>query len=60
MLLNAFGWWKVSQIAYIASLVLFGLGTITFLAGAFGLVYSGFDRTEKITHESIPEPTKVA
>jgi hypothetical protein len=26
MLLNAFGWWKVSQLAYIASLVAFGLG----------------------------------
>ena len=26
MLLNAYGWWKVSQITYIASLVAFGLG----------------------------------
>ena len=26
MLLNAYGWWKVSQITYIASLVVFGLG----------------------------------
>ena len=26
MLLNAFGWWKVSQITFIASLVAFGLG----------------------------------
>jgi hypothetical protein len=26
MLLNAFGWWKVSQIMYIASLIAFGLG----------------------------------
>ncbi len=36
MLLNAYGWWKVSQLAYIASLVLFGLGTVSFLAGVFG------------------------
>ena len=36
MLLNAYGWWKVSQIAYIASLALFGLGTVSFLAGVFG------------------------
>jgi hypothetical protein len=36
MLLNAYGWWKVSQIVYIVSLVLFGLGTVSFLAGAFG------------------------
>ena len=27
MLLNAYGWWKVSQITYIAALVSFGLGT---------------------------------
>jgi len=42
MLLNAFSWWKVSQIAYIASLVSFGLGTLAFLAGLFGFVWSGF------------------
>jgi hypothetical protein len=42
MLLNAFSWWKVSQIAFIASLVSFGLGTIAFLAGIFSLLYSGF------------------
>jgi hypothetical protein len=36
MLLNAYGWWKVSQITYIASLALFGLGTLSFLTGVFG------------------------
>jgi hypothetical protein len=36
MLLNAYGWWKVSQLAYIASLALFGLGGLSLLAGAFG------------------------
>jgi hypothetical protein len=36
MLLNAYGWWKVSQITYIASLVMFGLGTVSFLGGVFG------------------------
>jgi hypothetical protein len=36
MLLNAYGWWKVSQITYIASLTMFGLGTLSFLAGVFG------------------------
>jgi len=36
MLLNAYGWWKVSQITYIISLVMFGLGTVSFLAGIFG------------------------
>src|ERR1700728_5455625 len=28
MLLNAYGWWKVSQIVYIVSLALFGLGAL--------------------------------
>jgi hypothetical protein len=36
MLLNAYGWWKVSQITYIVSLTMFGLGTVSFLAGIFG------------------------
>ena len=34
MLLNAYGWWKVSQITYIVSLVLFGLGTVAALGSA--------------------------
>src|SRR5215475_14319670 len=29
MLLNAYGWWKVSQITFISSLVLFGLGALS-------------------------------
>jgi hypothetical protein len=36
MLLNAYGWWKVSQIMYVISLVMFGLGTLSFLGGVFG------------------------
>jgi hypothetical protein len=36
MLLNAYGWWKVSQITYIAALALFGLGAVSLLAGVFG------------------------
>jgi len=36
MLLNAYGWWKVSQITYIISLAAFGLGGLSFLAGLFG------------------------
>ena len=35
MLLNAYGWWKVSQITYIASLVMFGLGGLTLAGSAF-------------------------
>jgi hypothetical protein len=37
MLLNAYGWWKVSQITYIASLAAFGLAGLTFIASALTL-----------------------
>ena len=37
MLLNAYGWWKVSQITYIASLVAFGLAGLAFLCTLGGL-----------------------
>jgi hypothetical protein len=60
ILLNAYGWWKVSQITYILSLVLFGLGTFSFLAGVFGfarirrerpgaVIFSGAPAIEQIT-----------
>ncbi len=44
MLLNAYGWWKVSQIIYIISLALFGFGTVSFLAGIFGFARIRHDR----------------
>ena len=44
MLLNAYGWWKVSQIAYIISLTAFGLGTVAFLGGLFGFASLRHDR----------------
>ena len=50
MLLNAFGWWKVSQIAYIASLVAFGLAGLSFLVTLGGL---SVGRLPEITHEII-------
>ena len=51
ILLNAFGWWKVSQITYTASLITFGLGGLTLLASLFGLAVG---RKDEITHEAIP------
>jgi hypothetical protein len=50
ILLNAFGWWKVSQITYIASLVAFGLGGLTLIASVFGLTVG---RRPEILHEII-------
>jgi len=44
MLLNAYGWWKVSQVAYIISLAAFGLGAVSFLAGLFGFASLRHDR----------------
>jgi len=55
ILLNAFGWWKVSQITYIASLAAFGLGALTLLASLFGLTLR---RHPEITHETIPAGPK--
>ena len=36
MLLNAYGWWKISQITYIIALCAFGVGALSFLGGLFG------------------------
>src|SRR5690349_19970837 len=52
ILLNAFGWWKVSQITYIASLIAFGLGRLTLLASLFGLTLR---HREEITLDAIPD-----
>jgi hypothetical protein len=61
MLLNAYGWWKVSQITYIAALVAFGLGGLTLIGSVFALALG---RRPEITHEAIPAtgptPAKVA
>src|SRR5580692_5515112 len=50
MLLNAYGWWKVSQITYIASLAAFGLAGLTLIGSAFA---AATGRKPQITHEAI-------
>ena len=39
MLLNAYGWWKVSQITYIAAIAAFALGGLTALGTGFALAF---------------------
>jgi len=62
MLLNAYGWWKVSQITYIASLVAFALGGLTLAGGAFGLATSRKNRPVTVTAPDIETitPAKTA
>jgi len=51
MLLNAYGWWKVSQITYIISLAMFGLGTLAAIGAAFAFVTG---RRTKTVPEALP------
>jgi hypothetical protein len=51
MLLNAYGWWKVSQITYIAAIVAFALGGLALAGTLFGLTLG---HRPEITHEAIP------
>jgi len=50
MLLNAYGWWKVSQITFIGSLIAFGLAGLAFLASLAGLTLG---KNPQIMHEII-------
>jgi hypothetical protein len=62
MLLNAYGWWKVSQITYIASIVAFSLGGLALAGGAFGFATSRKTRLAAVTAPDIETitPTKTA
>jgi hypothetical protein len=57
MLLNAYGWWKVSQITYIAAIAAFALGGLTALGTGFALA---FGRKTPATTQAAPATGKAA
>jgi hypothetical protein len=60
MLLNAYGWWKVSQITYIASLVMFSLATIAALGTLLGLTIGRKPQTTPAIHHETITPATTA
>src|ERR1700753_2467721 len=54
MLLNAYGWWKVSQITYIIGLAMFGLGTAAALASLLGFARIRRERPGAVVFASAP------
>jgi hypothetical protein len=64
ILLNAYGWWKVSQITYIASLIAFGLGGLTLIASVFALATGRRHETDtpaaQRAEQGGPAPVKTA
>jgi len=60
MLLSAYGWWKVSQITFICSLVALSLGGLALAGGAFGFAFGRKTQPAAvIAHETIT-PVKAA
>jgi len=60
MLLNAYGWWKVSQITYIISLVMFGLGAVSLLAGVTGFARVRRERPGAVIFSGVPATEQVS
>jgi hypothetical protein len=61
MLLNAYGWWKVSQITYIAAITAFALGGLMLIGSAFGLAAGRRTRTSPEAQPQTRQvPAKVA
>jgi len=62
MLLNAYGWWKVSQITYIIALASFGLAALAAAGSAFVLVTGRRTKTAAgvLPHTSTPDQAKAA
>jgi hypothetical protein len=58
MLLNAYGWWKVSQITYIASITALSLGGLALVGSVIGLAFGRKPQPAPgIEHESLTPTT---
>jgi hypothetical protein len=53
MLLNAYGWWKVSQLTYIAALAAYALGALALIGSAAGLVIGRRNRPQAATRPQV-------
>ena len=60
MLLNAYGWWKVSQITYIAAIAAFALGGLTLIGSAFGFAFARKPHTQPAIIRTGQAPAKAA
>jgi hypothetical protein len=56
MLLNAYGWWKVSQITYIAAIISFALGGLSLIASAFAFVLGRRNGPEAPAETAVTPP----
>jgi len=49
MLLNAYGWWKVAQITYIAAIAAFGLSGLALIGSVIALATGRKPKTAAVT-----------
>src|ERR1700683_4672164 len=61
MLLNAYGWWKVSQLLYIAAIVALALGGLALIGSAAGMLIGRRTRPQAATRPQVTKaPVTVA
>jgi hypothetical protein len=56
MLLNAYGWWKVSQITYIAAIICFALAGLSLITSAFAFALRRRTGSEAPVETAITPP----